>query len=134
MSQQLHKRLSEEQVKAVLENYLAGEITVAAALENLGLKRARFFRLVKAYKTNAETFTLVPAKKLNSHLKISGEADKLIIKDEKRCQVLFSVSTHTFLGLPRPLKVALSPSFSAIFNTQSQLPKGLLFSTDLRIF
>lgn len=30
MFQQLHKRLSEEQVKAILESYLAGEITVAA--------------------------------------------------------------------------------------------------------
>ena len=42
MPQQLHKRLSEEQVKAILESYLAGEITVTPVLENLKLKRSNF--------------------------------------------------------------------------------------------
>jgi hypothetical protein len=81
MPQQLHKRLSEEQVKAILESYLAGEITVTSVLENLKLKRSRFFLLLKEYKENPDSFTIAPPKKANSYLKISDEAEKLIIKE-----------------------------------------------------
>jgi hypothetical protein len=84
MSQQLRKRLSEEQVKAILENYISGEITAASARENLSLKRSQFFDLVKAYKGSPDTFTLTPPKKDNSHLKISDDTEKLIIKELKK--------------------------------------------------
>jgi hypothetical protein len=89
MPQQLHKRLSEEQVKAILESYLAGEITVTSVLENLRLKRSRFFLLLKEYKENPDSFTITPPKKANSYLKISDEAEKLIIKElEKEKQLI----------------------------------------------
>jgi hypothetical protein len=89
MSQQLHKRLSEQQVKALLESYLAGEVTVAAVLENLGLKRSRLFLLLKAYKDSPHTFTLTPPKKINGYLKISDKAEQLIIKElEKEKQLI----------------------------------------------
>lgn len=84
MHQQLHKRLSEEQVKAILESYLAGEITAASVLENLGLKRSRFFLLLKAYKNSPDTFTLTPPKKTNGYLKISDQKEKLIIEELKK--------------------------------------------------
>jgi hypothetical protein len=84
MRKQLHKRLSEEQVKAILENYVSGEITAQSARENLSLKRSQFFDLVKAYRDNSDTFTLTPPKKDNSHLKISGDTEKLIIKELKK--------------------------------------------------
>ena len=84
MPQQLHKRLSEEQVKAILESYLAGEITVTSVLENLRLKRSRFFLLLKEYKENPDSFTITPPKKANGYLKISDEAEKLIIKELKK--------------------------------------------------
>lgn len=87
MPQQLHKRLSEEQVKAILENYVSGEISAESARESLSLKRSWFFDLVKAYKNDPDSFSLQPPKKSNSHLKISDEAEQLIIKElekEKR--------------------------------------------------
>src|ERR1700722_10490372 len=84
MPQHLHKRLSEEQVKAVLESYLMGEIAVPAVLENLGLKRSRFFLLLKAYKENPDSFSTLPPKKENAYLKISKEAEKLIIHELKK--------------------------------------------------
>lgn len=89
MPQQLHKRLNEEQVKAILESYLAGEIAVTSVLENLRLKRSRFFLLLKEYKENPDSFTITPPKKANSYLKISDEAEKLIIKElEKEKQLI----------------------------------------------
>lgn len=45
MPKHLYQRLSEEQVRVILDNYVTGEITIASALENLGLKRSRFFLL-----------------------------------------------------------------------------------------
>lgn len=78
---QLHKRLSQEQVEVILENYLAREITAKNAAENLGLKRARFFRLVKAYREHSDNFTITPAKKANRHLRISLRAEKLISQE-----------------------------------------------------
>ena len=84
MPQQLRKRLTEEQVKVILENYVSGEITAQSARENLSLKHSQFFDLVKAYRDNPDTFTLTPPKKDNSHLKISDEAEKLIIKELKK--------------------------------------------------
>ncbi len=89
MPQQLRKRLTEEQVKAILENYVSGEISAQSARENLGLKRSWFFDLIKVYRDNPDNFTLKPSKKDNSHLKISAETETLIIKElEKEKQLI----------------------------------------------
>lgn len=88
MSQQLHKRLSEEQVKAILESYITGEINVSSALENLGLKRARFFRLLKGYRDQPDTFTITPPKKENVYRRISDRTEALIIQELKKDQRL----------------------------------------------
>lgn len=87
MSKQLHKRLSEDQVKAILESYAAGEIRLASALTNLGVRRSRFFRLLKNYRGHPDAFTIIPPKKDNDYLKISHQAETLIIQElqkEKR--------------------------------------------------
>lgn len=81
---QLHKRLREEQVKAILENYISGEITAANARENLSLKRSQFFDLVKAYRDKPDSFTIKPVKKDNNHLKISESTEKLIIQELRK--------------------------------------------------
>lgn len=84
MPQQLHKRLTEEQVKTILENYLAGEIAVPSALANLGMKRARFFRLLKFYRDNPDSFTIIPPKRENAHLRISEKIERLIMRELKK--------------------------------------------------
>lgn len=86
--EQLHKRLSEEQVKVILESYLSKEISVSSALENLQIKRARFFRLLKRYQDSPDTFTILPPKKTNSHSKISKDAETAIVKELKKEQQL----------------------------------------------
>jgi hypothetical protein len=76
--------LTEEQVRAIFDNYVSGEITAQNARENLILKRSQFFDLVKAYRNQPDSFTITPAKKDNSHLKISKDTEKLIIKELKQ--------------------------------------------------
>jgi len=81
MPQQLHKRLSEQQVKAILESYLSGELTVISVLENLSLRRSRFFLLLKEYRNNPDAFTIIPPKKTNTYLKLGEKKEKLILTE-----------------------------------------------------
>lgn len=81
MPKHLHKRLSEEQVKAILESYSTGEIGLTSALENLGLKRSRFFLLLKTYHNQPDTFSIVPPKRENAHIKIAHRAETLIVQE-----------------------------------------------------
>ena len=48
-NQQIHKRLSDEQIILILEKYLSKEINLNYALENLSVKRARFFKILTRY-------------------------------------------------------------------------------------
>lgn len=89
--QQLHKRLSEEQVKLILEHYLSEEVSLDNALENLQLKRARFFRLLKRYQDSPDTFTVVPSQRTNVHSKVSAEVERCLTKElEKEQQLILN--------------------------------------------
>lgn len=85
--QQLHKRLSQEQVELILENYLAREISLASVLENLGIKKARFFRILKTYQNQPNSFTLKPERN-NSHRKIDPKLENLINAELQKEQKL----------------------------------------------
>jgi len=55
---QLHKRFTSEQVKELLNRYSKNEIERKYIQEILGIKRRRFFVLLKQYKENPQTFTV----------------------------------------------------------------------------
>jgi len=55
---QLHKRFTSEQVKELLERYLKNEIERKYIQEILGVKKRRFFMLVKQYKEHPESFSI----------------------------------------------------------------------------
>jgi len=55
---QLHKRFTSEQVKELLDRYLKNEIERKYIQEILGIKRRRFFMLLKQYKENPQHFTV----------------------------------------------------------------------------
>lgn len=81
-NQQLHKRLSEEQVIAILENYLAHEIKGREACLNLGIKKSRFFKLVAQYRDNSKKFT-IKYQRAYANRKISQAAERKIITELK---------------------------------------------------
>jgi transposase len=58
MTEQVHKRLIEEQVKMILERFIRREISSEQAMDLLGLKRSQFFEWVKKYRESGETFTI----------------------------------------------------------------------------
>jgi hypothetical protein len=54
----IHKRFSSHQVKQLLERYSKNEIEREYVQEILGIKKRRFFMLMKQYRDNPEGFTI----------------------------------------------------------------------------
>jgi hypothetical protein len=55
---QLHKRFSVEQVKLLLQRYTEGELSRAEIEEVLGMRKTRFFGLLKGYRHDPKTFSI----------------------------------------------------------------------------
>jgi len=55
---QLHKRFPPDQLKELFERYLQNEIERKYIQEILGIKKSRFFMLLKEYKENPQHFTI----------------------------------------------------------------------------
>lgn len=82
-NQQISKRFSDEQVSAILENYLSGEVSVKEALILLALKRSQFFNLVAKYRDNATEFT-IKHQGNEGNRKISETAEAAILVELKK--------------------------------------------------
>jgi hypothetical protein len=82
---QLHKRFTTEQVKAILNGYQQGSLTVAESLALLEVKPATFFLLIKKYRENPESFSI--QYKRHSPKKIPSRNERMIkeaILDDKQ--------------------------------------------------
>ena len=80
MKEQLHKRFADEGVRTLFESYLKREIEIGYVLEILQLKRARFFRMLKKYRENPQSFSIQYPNK-NAARKIDTEIEKNILKE-----------------------------------------------------
>lgn len=58
MTDQVHKRLIDEQVKMILGRFIRRELSSEQAMELLGLKRSQFFEWVKRYRESGEGFSI----------------------------------------------------------------------------
>ena len=58
MAKQLHKRFSAEEVKMLLEKYLDEKVKLIYTLEMLGVKRSRFFDLLKQHRSDPDNFSI----------------------------------------------------------------------------
>lgn len=76
-NQQIHKKFSDEQVIAILENYLAKEISTKEAMAKLELRRSRFFNLASKYRDGSNNFT-IKHKGNDGNRKISDEIEAAI--------------------------------------------------------
>jgi hypothetical protein len=79
---QLHKKFSDEQVRAILRNYQAGQMTGQHAQELLGIGKSRFFMLLHQYRSNPDAMSIEYHRKARG--RISLEADQLIRQELKR--------------------------------------------------
>jgi hypothetical protein len=77
---QLHKRFTSEQVKELLDRYTKNEIGRNYIQEILGIKRRRFFVLLKQYKEHPEHFT-VQYQRTRAPRAISPKIEQTILKE-----------------------------------------------------
>ncbi len=55
---QIHKKFTNDQIKSLLKRYLHQEIERKYIQEILGIKKRRFFELLKQYRTDPESFSI----------------------------------------------------------------------------
>src|SRR5579871_2331877 len=55
---QVHKRLDDEMARRILGQYDSKQLTLEAAISQLGVKRARFFVLLSLYRDNPADFSI----------------------------------------------------------------------------
>lgn len=58
MPEQIHKRFTDEQVKDLMKRYVANEINRKHIQGILNIGKARFFKMLKTYRANPETFSI----------------------------------------------------------------------------
>jgi hypothetical protein len=77
---QLHKRFTPDQVKELLERYSKNEIERKYIQEILGIRKRRFFVLLKQYKENPQHFT-IQYPRTTPPRRISPEIEQNILKE-----------------------------------------------------
>jgi len=80
---QMHKKFTDIQVKELIERYIANKIGRKYVQEILGIKKTRFFALVKQVKENPEKFSILYTRKTPTR-KISPDTEKNIIRELKK--------------------------------------------------
>ena len=79
---QLHKKFTDDQIKELITRYLQKKIARKYIQEILGIKKTRFFALVKRLKTDPENFFISYSRKTPTR-KISKDIEKNIVKELK---------------------------------------------------
>lgn len=80
MARQLHKRFSTEEVKMLLDKYLNEKVKLVYVLEILGIKKTRFFELLKKYRSDSGSFSIQYRRKRPTR-KIAKAVEKSIINE-----------------------------------------------------
>lgn len=80
--QQLHKRLTSEQVKNILAKYQSGEIRAKEAVDYLEISRSRFYALYSQYESDPSAFSIEYIRE-SINRKISEAAEKQILSELK---------------------------------------------------
>ena len=83
---QLHKKLTDSQVKEMLQRYLNGEIERTYIQQIFGIGKSRFFALIKSYQSDPAGFSIQYRRQTNPR-SIAPAIEKNIVKEltiEKR--------------------------------------------------
>lgn len=82
---QIHKRFSDDQVRAFFQSYCQGTLSRADVEEVLEIGKTRFFSLLKKYRQNPDGFSLTYVRSSPAKLSVEEEAEiKQALLEEKR--------------------------------------------------
>jgi len=79
---QLHKKFTDYQIKELITRYLKKKIARKYIQEILGIKKTRFFALVKRLKDDPENFSILYSRRIPTR-KISKDVERNIVKEIK---------------------------------------------------
>jgi len=77
---QIHKKFNNEQVKDLFRRYVENKIERKSLQEILGMKKRRFFYLVKKFKDNSDRFSIHYSRNKPTR-KISEDLEEKIIRE-----------------------------------------------------
>ena len=105
--EQLHRRLTDEQVRLIFKNYCEGQITRAGVQETLGVGKSQFFVLLKTYRQNPAGFSV--SYQRHTPGKLTVEAERTIRQELKREKKLVEdkelpISSYNYSALRDRLK------------------------------
>lgn len=80
MSSQIHTKFTTEQVKGLLGKYINHQVERKYIQEILGIRKSRFFELIRAYRNNLETFS-VDYKRTGRTRSVAPEVKDNILKE-----------------------------------------------------
>lgn len=122
---QLHRRLSDEQVRVLLQSYCAGQLKRADVQDVLGIGRSRFFVLLKAYREDPEAFSV--AYERRTPAKLSAEAEAAVEAALLREKVLVDdgdlpISSYNYTAMRDRLEASgIKVSLTTIINRAKKL-------------
>jgi len=113
---QLHKRLDLKRVKLILDWYQQGFLTLPEACNKLGVKRRRFFTLLRQYRTD-NLKSLAPQRS-NSHRRIAPSIEAAIRTELERDKALVSnkdipVKTYNYRAIRDTVVASTGQGLSA---------------------
>ena len=81
---QLHNRLTDEQVKVLLQGYCQGTMKRTEVQEMLGIGKSRFFVLLKEYRQNPENFSIAYERSTPARLsaEVEAEIEKALLEEK----------------------------------------------------
>ena len=85
---QLHKRFTTEQVKMLLQWYVAGSLTITQACERLECKRTRFYELLDAYRKDPVSFSISHRRSAPAANRLHQDTDAAIFMELERQKAL----------------------------------------------
>lgn len=80
MKEQIHKRLTVEQVKTILDIYINKRLDAEHAMNLLDLRRRQFFEWVRRYKEDPDGFTIEYHSGVKEDSQISRRSKPLILR------------------------------------------------------
>jgi transposase len=104
---QIHKKFTGEQVKVLLSAYEAGHLSRDEIERTVGIGKTRFFRLLKQYRADPNTFSIQYQR--NSPMRLSAEVEEKIRTELQREKALVEnkelpISSYNYAALNDRLK------------------------------
>jgi hypothetical protein len=87
MPRQLHRTFTDDQVRLLLDLYARHAITLKQVLLQLGCSRARFYQLLKSYRTAPQRFSIAYARHRPQH-HLSAHIDRIIREELEKDKAL----------------------------------------------